>query len=156
MTNDKRDPENGDLRRLYDLVTRTHQECVEQYKGIANDLNDMSRTHAVFSTKMESVEAQLRDIKETVIPIRTKIAVHEKDIGDMERDVQGLFKVVGETREKIRDTVNAVTTDSGAIKVTFWESENFKWLIGGGIALVVIVAIAFGALTAKDVKEVLP
>lgn len=153
MTNDKREPENADLRRLYDLVNKTHQECVEQYKGIAENLNEMSRTHAVFSTKMESVEGQLKDIKETVIPIRTKIAVHDKDLGDMERDVQGLFKMVSDVKDKFRD---AVVTSSGAVKVTFWESENFKWLVGGGVALIVIVAIAFGALTAQDVKEVLP
>ena len=150
MTNDKRDTENADLRRLYDLVSRTHEECVQQYKGIAQDLNEMTKAHVVLSTKMENVEGQLRDIKETVIPIRTSVAVHKKDLQDAERDIQSLFKMVGETRDKIRDSVGGV---AGA---TFWESENFKWLVGGGVALIVIVAIAFGALSPKDVKEVLP
>jgi len=45
-------------------------------------------------------------------------------------------------------------TNDNLVKISFVDSDNFKYAIFGGLFSVLLVLVAFGAITMRDVAQV--
>lgn len=143
MIRDEMAKQGRDLRDHSDKAEESARVLQKQISAIVVS-QEGARIH------MDHFHQQLAEIKSTLEPLVTTTAVHTKDIQDNDLDIEKIFVMIGEDRNKMRDiSVKNVTESSGS--TSFWELPVAKYVaIGGLIILIGLFGLAGYNISLKD------
>jgi chromosome segregation ATPase len=161
--NEKRS--NPDLRRLYDAIERSRQECQEQHAESQKTLHGIVTNQAAFSTRIDGVDKSLNRIGEKVDKTAERVAATESTVTSLKKQngeqyerissIEGDVKVLAGKGNNIESELkNLADNTEPVVGVSFIHSDNFRWLVGGLIAVLVIILMAWGLLTPDDLKDI--
>jgi hypothetical protein len=167
---EKRDDENAAIRFLVDEFRglknfveghcRDEETNNKQILGQITTLNQaqikMSVKQAGFESDIKQIHGGLGEIKADLKPLVTTVAVHDKDLRDAEGDIQNLYGMVGDARDRIRDSKLPTAATAGKKTIyDFMISDSFKWLVVPSM-IVVVIAIVYGVVTSENVTSIVP
>lgn len=137
MDNERRQEPDWSTK-LLSKMEEIRSECEEGHHETRNALG-------IIGEKLETLHVTQKANSKSISAHDRKIAVGESKDADSEKDRDKIFEMIGLDREKFRTgkAVGAVAPDS------------IKWIVGGVLGSLLILAIAFGAITTSDVTGVL-
>lgn len=141
---------------MYELIEKSIEKCDENYDKLGDQVRDVQMAQVAFKSDIATLKAGVADIRDTTIKNRQQVERHDAHLTDARGDIDKVFQMISEDRKEWRTQIGRAVTDGVPVQVSFLQSDNFKWLIGGVIALFVLFGMAWGVLTASDVRDLAP
>lgn len=148
--------------RLYQMISAAMEKqgkdlldhsvkAEESAKVLQGQISAIVANQSAFTVQVDNINKQLTHMQNTFEPIITATAVNSKDILDADREIQKIYVMIGEDRNKIRD-VTAASSDS---RPTFWELPVARMVVGLAILVVVGLIGLAGYNVIKPATELL-
>jgi hypothetical protein len=144
MLNERRDDS-----KVLDKLEQIRRECEDGHKESNAKLAETNTHLAIAAEKIASIETIQRDSLSAYREHDRMIAVHESRHNDFEKDKDQIFDMIGKDRKEFRG-LKSPAMAAGAIS-----PDSIKWIVAGVLGSIVLMLIAFGAITANDAKEVI-
>ena len=149
MHNERRS--DSEMRRLFDAIERVGKECQDQHEETQGCLEDITKTQAVFGAKIQGIESTLDRIGLKVDTTSERVAATDATVTSLRNQNATQFEKISELEGEVK-VLAGVPVGS----VEFVQSDNFKWLVGAAGFIALLVLLAFGSITAQDVKDLAP
>jgi hypothetical protein len=116
---------------LYDHSVKAEESA----KLLQGQISAIVATQTGVKVQIDNINKQLTHMQTTFEPIITATAVNSKDILDADRNIEKIFVMIGEDRNKIRE----ISTGTIASHPTFWELPVARMVVG--LAILVVVGL---------------
>ena len=145
--------EDAVLRSMYEAIVRVGQDCQDQHVETQKTLDGIVIAQTVFSVKIQGIEQTLDRIGSKVDKTSERTASTETSVNALKDQTSKQDGKITKLENRAGMISNKGTNDN-PVKISFVDSDNFKYAIFGGLFSVLLVLVAFGAITMRDVAQV--
>lgn len=146
---------DSDTRRLYDAIERIGKDCNDQHIETQSTLNDITNSQTIFAAKIQGIEGTLDRIGSKVDSTGERVASTETSVNFLKGQNSEQYGKIGKLETKV-SALSGKGVESNPVIVSFLHGDNFKYAIAGGVFCVLMVLVAFGAITMQDVAKITP
>lgn len=121
---------------------REHSEKADRSsKALQSEIGLIREQQSGFAIEIRSIHGQLSDIKTTLAPLSTQVAVNADNIGELKKDKDTIFSHITQVKDSIR----------GRSSTSFWDGPNARYVIMGGLVILVgLFGLAGYNISLKD------